>query len=118
MSPETSTPLHAAKLYWNAAAATYEQDFSGTTVGKIRREIVWSNLERIFQPSQHILELSWTLRIPVPEFALTVREMKIVQSYPLGSHTFFIARVVDRTLYSNAPEFHRMHGLYARLRKA
>src|SRR5260370_33199866 len=59
MSPGTSTPLHAAELYWNAAAATYEQDFSGTTVGKIRREIVWSNLERIFQPGQHILELSW-----------------------------------------------------------
>jgi ubiquinone/menaquinone biosynthesis C-methylase UbiE len=58
MPPGTSTPLHAAELYWNAAAATYEQDFSGTTVGKIRREIVWSNLERIFQPDQHILELS------------------------------------------------------------
>src|SRR6267378_2628384 len=61
MSPGTSTPLHAAELYWNAAAATYEQDFSGTTVGKIRREIVWSNLERIFQPGQHILELLWFL---------------------------------------------------------
>jgi len=62
--------------------------------------------------------LSRTLRIPVPMFALTVREMKIEQSYPLGSHTFFIASVVDLTHYSNAPEFHRIHGLYARLRKA
>ena len=58
MSPGTSSSLHAAELYWNAAAATYEQDFSGTTLGRIRREIVWSNLERIFQPDQHILELS------------------------------------------------------------
>ncbi len=62
--------------------------------------------------------LSRTLLIPVPDFALTVREMKIEHSYPLGSHTFFVARVVDRTLYSDAPEFHRIHGLYAGLRNA
>ena len=58
MPPGNSSPLRAAELYWDAAAATYEQDFSGTTVGKIRREIVWSNLERTFQPGQHILELN------------------------------------------------------------
>jgi len=62
--------------------------------------------------------LSRTLLIPVPEFALTVREMKIEHSYPLGSHTFFVARVVDRTLYTDAPEFHRIHGLYAGSRNA
>ncbi len=58
MSSGTSSPLRAAELYWNAAAATYEQDFSGTTVGKIRREVVWSNLERIFPSGQHVLELN------------------------------------------------------------
>ena len=53
------------------------------------------------------------LGIPVPDFALTVRELKIEQALPLGSHTFFIARILGRHVYSEAPEFHRIHGLYA-----
>jgi len=58
MAVSRPTPLDAAELYWNAAAETYEEKFSGTTVGKIRREAVWQDLERIFQPGQRVLELS------------------------------------------------------------
>lgn len=54
-----------------------------------------------------------TLGIPVPDFALTVCEMKLQKTLPLGSHTFFIARIISKTVYSNSPEFHRIHGLYA-----
>ena len=54
----TSDPLQAAAMYWDTAAETYKQKFSGTTVGQIRRRAVWEELERTFQPGQHILELS------------------------------------------------------------
>jgi len=60
---------------------------------------------------------SATLGIPVPEFALTVRELQVEQSTPLGSHTFFVARIVDRQVHLDRPEFHRIHGLYAACRR-
>ena len=37
---------------------------------------------------------SRALNIPVPEFALRVRELKVHTVRPLGSHTFFVARLV------------------------
>ncbi|RXH54183.1 class I SAM-dependent methyltransferase [Granulicella sibirica] len=52
-----SNPGHLAELYWNSAAETYEQDFSGTTVGKIRRGTVRKALDRTFQPGHRVLEL-------------------------------------------------------------
>jgi SAM-dependent methyltransferase len=38
-------------------AGTYDATFTDTKVGRALREIVWSRLEKIFQPSQRILEL-------------------------------------------------------------
>jgi SAM-dependent methyltransferase len=54
----TSDPLQTAAVYWDAAAETYEQKFTGTTVGQIRRRAVWKELERTFHPGQSILELN------------------------------------------------------------
>jgi SAM-dependent methyltransferase len=58
MPTEDSASLQFAERYWNAAAETYEQKFSGTTVGMIRRRVVWQSLERNFHHGQRILELS------------------------------------------------------------
>jgi SAM-dependent methyltransferase len=54
----TSDPLQIAAEYWDAAAETYRQKFSGTTVGHIRRRAVWEELERAFRPGQRVLELN------------------------------------------------------------
>ena len=51
-------PLQAAEDYWNAAAETYEQNFSGTAVGVLRREAVWHELQRTFAPGQRLLEIN------------------------------------------------------------
>lgn len=59
------------------------------------------------------LRPSSLLGIPVPDFALTVRELLVERVLPLGSHTFFIARIVNVQEYSKALEFYRIHGLYA-----
>jgi SAM-dependent methyltransferase len=53
-----SDSLQSAAMYWDAAAETYVQKFSGTIVGHIRRRAVWKDLERVFRPGEHILELN------------------------------------------------------------
>lgn len=58
MKVQALNPLRSAELYWDKAAETYEKRFSGTTVGKIRRESVWRDLERVFSPGQRVLEIS------------------------------------------------------------
>jgi ubiquinone/menaquinone biosynthesis C-methylase UbiE len=50
--------IQAVELYWDRAAKTYEEDFSGTTIGKTRRQAVWRYLERIFGPGDRVLEIN------------------------------------------------------------
>ena len=47
-----------AQAYWNRAAETYVQDFSGTGIGEARRHAVWRRLDKIFSPGQKLLELN------------------------------------------------------------
>lgn len=54
----TSDAIYSAQAYWDSAANTYEQDFSGTVIGKTRRAAVWRELLRVFQPGQRVLELN------------------------------------------------------------
>ncbi|RXH54182.1 flavin reductase [Granulicella sibirica] len=63
------------------------------------------------------LHPSPSLGIPVPDFALTVRELQIESALPLGSHNFFIARILGTQTQTSAPEFHRIHGIYAARRE-
>jgi SAM-dependent methyltransferase len=53
-----SNSLRSTQTYWNAAANTYAEKFTGTTVGRARRKAVWHDLDRTFKPGQHILELN------------------------------------------------------------
>jgi flavin reductase (DIM6/NTAB) family NADH-FMN oxidoreductase RutF len=55
---------------------------------------------------------STALGLPVPEFALRVREMKIESARMLGSHTMFVARVVQDERRENGLEFFVEHGIY------
>jgi hypothetical protein len=49
---------------------------------------------------------------PVPEFAVRVREIEIEACERLGSHTFFIARLVHDEERTAAQEFFYVHGIY------
>jgi flavin reductase (DIM6/NTAB) family NADH-FMN oxidoreductase RutF len=55
---------------------------------------------------------SATFGIPVPDFALRVREMEVETINRIGSHTFFIARVVEDKRISFGPELCAIHGFY------
>jgi len=63
--------------------------------------------------------LSAAFGIPVPDFALRVREMEVEAIRRLGSHSVFIARVVSEERWSDGPQFFMIHGIYQawRLRK-
>ncbi len=54
----SADPTHFAQAYWNRAAETYVEDFSGTSIGETRRHAVWRRLDKIFSPGQKLLELN------------------------------------------------------------
>jgi len=55
---------------------------------------------------------SAALGIPVPQFALRVREMEIEAVRKLGSHTLFFARLIRDERLSNDSQFCMVHGIY------
>src|ERR1700691_2200063 len=54
----SADPTHFAQAYWDTAAETYVQDFTGTGIGETRRRAVWRRLEKAFCPGQKLLELN------------------------------------------------------------
>jgi flavin reductase (DIM6/NTAB) family NADH-FMN oxidoreductase RutF len=62
---------------------------------------------------------SSNFHIPFPAFAYRVREMEVEKIHRLGSHTFFIARVVSDEKLNGGAELFVVHGFYEawRLRK-
>ena len=52
------------------------------------------------------------LALPVPDFALRVREMRVEAAHQLGSHTLFLARTIAVEDRNDAPEFFMVHGIY------
>ncbi len=56
--PVSSAETSPRQTYWNAAAETYEHDFSETLVGKLWRDSVWRELDTGFLPSERVLELN------------------------------------------------------------
>jgi len=55
---------------------------------------------------------SAAFRIPVPAFALRVREMEVEQVHRNGLHTFFVARVVSDERPAPGRAIHTIHGFY------
>jgi len=58
------------------------------------------------------LTLSRKHLIPVPASAPRVREMEVDQVHKIGSHTFFIARIVSDESRWDDPQVHIVHGFY------
>jgi flavin reductase (DIM6/NTAB) family NADH-FMN oxidoreductase RutF len=50
--------------------------------------------------------------IPVPGFALRIRELEVEDVRRLGSHTLFVARLICEELTVDAPQFFMLHGTY------
>jgi len=56
--------------------------------------------------------MSEKFRVPVPVFALRVREMEVEQVYKIGSHNCFIARTVGEETLADGPGLCVIHGFY------
>jgi flavin reductase (DIM6/NTAB) family NADH-FMN oxidoreductase RutF len=70
-----------------------------------QKNVRWDQLPFETKPSA-------SLGIPVPDFALRVREMEIGAVRKLGSHTLFVARVTHDECRSAGPQFTMVHGIY------
>src|ERR1700691_6231741 len=46
------------RVYWDRTAENYDRIFSETVVGRIQRDAVWHEMDKIFQPGMRILELN------------------------------------------------------------
>jgi flavin reductase (DIM6/NTAB) family NADH-FMN oxidoreductase RutF len=57
-------------------------------------------------------KMSKTLRIPIPEFAQRVKELEIWNSVAVGSHRFFIGRILEESTYTDELAFCSIHGFY------
>jgi hypothetical protein len=57
-------------------------------------------------------KISKEFSIPVPDFALRVRELKIDEVRTIGSHRLFLAKTIRDEVISDAPAFCSIHGFY------
>jgi flavin reductase (DIM6/NTAB) family NADH-FMN oxidoreductase RutF len=73
--------------------------------------ISWNQLSFPTKPST-------AFSIPVPCFASRVIEMQIETTRNLGSHTFFVARVIRDERRSDGAQFFMVHGIYQSWRLA
>jgi len=56
--------------------------------------------------------MSTTLGVPVPGFALRVREMQVEATRKMGSHTLFVARTIRDEAREDGNHFFVVHGIY------
>lgn len=59
---------------------------------------------------------SGRLGFPVPEFALRVVELEIQSVEELGSHTFFVGKILQEVTYAGGANFFMIHGIYQSVR--
>jgi flavin reductase (DIM6/NTAB) family NADH-FMN oxidoreductase RutF len=62
------------------------------------------------------LQSSKKLGLPIPEFAIRVYELQVCDAQTLGSHTFFLAKILHVETNTIQPEFNMIHGHYAAYR--
>jgi flavin reductase (DIM6/NTAB) family NADH-FMN oxidoreductase RutF len=67
--------------------------------------VEWNDLPFSTRPSP-------IFQFPVPEFALRVRELELEKVHSIGSHSFFVARILGDTVFSTEPSLCVIHGYY------
>ena len=55
--------------------------------------------------------------LPIPEFALRVRELQLVKVRPMGSHVLIICRVMADNAFVDGLQFFQAHGFYDEWRR-
>jgi flavin reductase (DIM6/NTAB) family NADH-FMN oxidoreductase RutF len=112
-SSRLAAPLVAAAGTIALSSIPMEHSEMARQLGKNHKQetISWNQLPFPTRPST-------ALSIPVPCFASRVIEMQIESTRNLGSHTFFVARVVRDERRSDGQQFFMIHGIYQSWRLA
>jgi flavin reductase (DIM6/NTAB) family NADH-FMN oxidoreductase RutF len=112
-STRLAAPLVAAAGTVALSSIPMEHSEIARQLGKNHKQetISWNQLPFPTRPST-------AFSIPVPCFASRVIEMQIESTRNLGSHTFFVARIVRDERRSDGPQFFMIHGIYQSWRLA
>jgi len=89
----SSVPLSQAPLAYQLA------------INHTKERIEWDQLP-------FATKLSTMFRIPIPVFAQRVREMEVTKVLNIGSHVFFLARIVHDETFTNDLGLSAIHGFY------
>ena len=89
----SSVPLPQAQLVFQLAANHF------------RQSIEWDQLP-------FATKMSTTFNIPVPVFASRVREMEVEEIHKIGSHTFFVAKIICDETFAKSEGLCVIHGFY------
>jgi flavin reductase (DIM6/NTAB) family NADH-FMN oxidoreductase RutF len=106
-SKRLAAPLVAAAGAVALSSVPLEQSEAAQRLGKNhkRESVPWNQLPFPTRPSK-------SLGIPVPCFASRVIELQIETTRNLGSHTFFVARVIRDERRGEGDQFFMIHGIY------
>jgi flavin reductase (DIM6/NTAB) family NADH-FMN oxidoreductase RutF len=90
----------------------FDQSTTAQELGKnhYQESIDWEQLPFTTRPST-------VLGIPVPHFAVRVRELRVREVRRLGSHTFFVAKIVGDECLTDGPAYYMIHGMYEAWRR-
>jgi flavin reductase (DIM6/NTAB) family NADH-FMN oxidoreductase RutF len=89
----SSVPLEHAALVYRLA------------INHTKQYIDWSELPFATRPSS-------TFAIPIPVFTQRARELEVAKVHRIGSHTFFVAKIVSEETYSSDLGLSVIHGYY------
>jgi SAM-dependent methyltransferase len=53
-----ATEIRSVQSYWDETSASYDEAFTHSVIGRAERSAVWRELDGLFQPGQHVLELN------------------------------------------------------------
>jgi len=112
-STRLAAPLVAEAGTVALSSIPIEHSEMARQLGKNHKQetIAWNQLPFPTSPST-------ATGIPVPCFASRVIEMQIETMQILGSHTFFVARVIRDERHSRGAQFFMVHGIYQSWRLA
>ena len=111
-STSTGIPIMEASRKIALSSVPAEQISIAYALGKNHKKSDFHWSEAPFN-----LTTSRTFDLPIPAFALRVRELEIEDVRPLGSHKLFICRILENEFRSHGMQLSFVHGFYHALRQ-
>lgn len=109
-SSSTAAPLAERTRRVALSSVPAEQTQTAYSLGKNHRQ---PGVDLNLLPFPTVPSTAFAL--PVPQFAMRVRELEIESARTIGKYTLFVARLVEDQRRAEGPQFFLVHGFYKRL---